>query len=136
MKTLGIILLVVIFLKCLLLYKTSKALSLTELRRRARSSDNKHTQALYKLLAFRSSLKFFILVIGVSSAAVLLLLAASISGWLVAVFILITSWLLLDDRFTVRPGSWLWKVAGAIAPIELPVMDFLQPVLVRIASSI
>ncbi|MBI2009505.1 CBS domain-containing protein [Candidatus Saccharibacteria bacterium] len=136
MRSVGIVLLVVIFLKCLLLYKTSKALSLTELRRRARSSDTKHTQALYKLLAFQSSLKIFILVIGTASGAVLLLLLANISGWLVVTFILATSWLLLDDRFIVRPGSWLWKVAGAIAPIELPVVDFLQPALVRITSSI
>ena len=136
MKTLAIFLLVLAFLKSLLLYKTSKALPLAELRRRARLSSDKHNQALYKLLAFQSSLKIFILVIGAASGAILLLLLANISGWLVAVFILATSWLLLDDRFAVRPGSWLWKVAGTIAPIELPVVDFLQPALAQLANAI
>src|SRR3989344_7601697 len=136
MKTLAILLLVLAFLKCLLLYKTSKALPLTELRRRARSTHDKKTQALYKLLAFQSSLRILILVIGGVSAAVLLLLAASVSGWLVAAFILATAWLLLDDRFIVKPGSWLWKIAGVIAPIELPVVDFLQPALAQLANAI
>ena len=136
MKTLAILLLVLAFLKCLLLYKTSKALPLAELRRRARSTHDKNTQALYKLLAFQSSLRIFILVIGGVSAAVLLLLAASVSGWLVAVFILATAWGLLDDRFIVRPGSWLWKVSGVIAPVLVPVVDFLQPVLAQLTNAI
>lgn len=136
MKTLAILLLVLAFLKCLLLYKTLKALPLAELRRRARSSHDKNTQALYKLLAFQSSLRIFILVIGGVSAAVLLLLAADISGWLVAILILATSWLLLDDRFVVKPGSWGWKVAGTIARVELPVLDFLQPPLAWLANTI
>ncbi|MBI2589114.1 CBS domain-containing protein [Candidatus Saccharibacteria bacterium] len=133
MKTIGILLLAVVLAKCILLFKVSKTIPLAELRRRARSG-NRHTQALYKLLAFQTSLKIIILVLGTTSAAVLLLLAASISGWLVAVFILVTSWLLLDDKFTIRPGSWLWQASGAIASIILPVVDFLQPALVRVAK--
>lgn len=134
MKTLAILLLVLIFLKCLLLYKISRVLPLPELRRRARASTDKRTGALYKLLAFQTSLKIIILLLGASSGAVLLLLAAQVSGWLSAAFVLIVSWTVLDDRFSVKPGGWLWKVSSYVAPIVVPAINFLQPVFGRLAS--
>lgn len=136
MKTLGILLLVLIFLKCLILYKTNKALPLKELRRRARKNTNKQAQSLYKLLTFQTSLQVFILLVGAASGAALFLLIAQISSWFAAGFILAVSWIVLDDRFTVTPGSWLWKVFSYIAPVLVPVVNFLQPLFSRIADLI
>ncbi|MBI2592323.1 CBS domain-containing protein [Candidatus Saccharibacteria bacterium] len=136
MKTIGILLLAVVLAKCILLYKASKALPLAELRRRARGGGDKHTQALYKVLAFQSSLKFIIWTVGVTSATMLVLLAADFSGWLVLVFIAATSWLLLDERFSIRTGNWLWEVSALVASVVLPVVNFLQPVLVRLGGHV
>lgn len=136
MKTLAILLLVLILLKCLLFYKTAKVLPLRELRRRARTSANKQTAALYKLLAFQTSLQIIILLLGAVSGAILFLLAAQVSGWLAAVLILAVSWLVLDDRFAITPGSWLWKISSYVAPVVVPAVGFLQPLLGRISGVI
>lgn len=136
MKLLAIGLLSLVFLKCLLIFKTSKALPMSELRRRARTTKDSHDRALYKLLAFQDSLKLVILLLGTASGATLFLLAARVSGWLVAVLILIVSWMALDDRFVVAPGSWLWRISSYIAPAIVPILDFLQPLLSRIVNSI
>lgn len=136
MKTLGILLLVLIFLKCLIIYKTNKALPLKELRRRARTNTNKQAQSLYKLLTFQASLQVFILLVGAASGAAIFLLIAGISGWFAAGFILAASWLVLDDRFTVTPSSWLWKIFSYTAPVLVPIVNFLQPLFSRIAGLI
>jgi len=135
-ETIGVILLIVIFLKSILLYKTSKSLPLAELRRRARASNDKRTQALYKLLAFQTSLKTIILLLGAASGTVLFLLAARVSGWLAAALIVAVSWTVLDDRFMVAPGGWLWKISSYVAPVVVPIVNFLQPLLGRTASRI
>ncbi len=134
MKTLGILLVVTIFLQCLLLYKTTKAMPLHELRRRSRTSSNKRIQALYKLLAFQASLKIIIWLLGAVSFVILVLLSAKVSGWLSAALALVISWVVLDDRFSITPGSWLWKASSAVAPVLVPAIDFLQPVLGRLAD--
>lgn len=131
---LAILLLALVFLVCLLLYKISKALPIAELRRRARATGNKHTQVLYKLLAFQTSLKIIILLLGVTSGAALFLLLARISGWLGAAFISTISWVVLDERFTVAPGGWLWKISGYAAPVVVPLVNFLQPLLSAISN--
>lgn len=136
MKTLAILLLILVFLKCLLLYKTTRALPLQELRRRGRVSGDKRTGALYKLLAFQTSLQIIILLLGAVSGAVLLILMTHVSSWLTLAFVLAVSWLVLDDRFSVRPGGWLWKVSSYVASAVLPLVNFLQPVVGRIASNI
>lgn len=136
MKTLGILLLIVIFLKCLVLYKITKTLSLKELRRRARTNASKRDHNLYKLLAFQSSLQIFILLLGTASGAILLLLITKISGWLMAAFILAVSWMMFDDRFAVKPGSLLWKISSYIAPVLVPLINFLQPLLGRVVNTI
>ncbi len=104
-----------------------------ELRRRARTANNKRTQDLYKLLAFQSSLQSITLILGAVSGTILFLLAAQVSGWLAAIFVLAVSWVVLDDRFVVTPGSWLWKVSSYAAPALVPLVSFLQPVLGRIS---
>lgn len=104
---------------------------LHELRRRARSNSDKQAQALYKLLAFQSSLKIFIWLVGTISGSVLLIFLAHISGWLVLAFVLSISWLLFDDRFSVSPGGWLWRISSFVAPVILPVVNFLQPLFGR-----
>ncbi len=127
-------LLVLIFLECLLLYKTSRALPLRELRRRARASSDKRTQALYKLLAFQTSLKIIIWLLGTVSFVILVLLAARVSGWLSVALVLVISWAVLDDRFSIRPGGWSWKISSIVAPVVVPVINFLQPLLGRLAD--
>lgn len=134
MIALAILLLVLVFLLCLVLYKITKALPIAELRRRARATNDKHTQVLHKLLAFQTSLKIVILLLGVASGTVIFLLASRVSGWLAAAFILIGSWAALDERFSVAPGGWLWRAAGYVAPLVVPVVDFSQPLLGAIAS--
>lgn len=134
MKTLAILLLVLVFLKCLLLYKTSRALPLRELRRRARASTDKRTGALYKLLAFQTSLQIIIWLLGTVSFVILILLAAKVSGWLSAALVLVISWAVLDDRFSIRPGGWLWKASSVVAPVVVPAINFLQPLLGRLAN--
>ncbi len=136
METIGILVLTLVFLECLLLYKTSRALPLPELRRRARASADKRTQALYKLLAFQTSLKIIIWLLGAASSAVLFLLASQVSGWLAAALVLVISWTVLDDRFSIQPGGWLWKVSSYAAPAIVPAVVFLQPVLGRLASQL
>lgn len=134
MKAIGVLLLVLLLTKSILLYKTAKAMPLTELRRQARAAHAKHSQALYKLLAFETSLKILIWLAGVTSGTVLLLMIAQISGWLALASIALVSWLLLSDKFYIRPGSWLWQTASYIAPLLLPIVDLLQPLFGRVAE--
>lgn len=127
-------LLVLVFLKCLLLYKISQALPLHELRRQARASGDKRTAALYRLLSFQTSLQIIIWIGGTASFAALVLLSARVSSWLAAALVLVISLLVLDDRFSVRPGGLVWKAASYAAPAVVPVLNFLQPVLGRLSS--
>ncbi|MDO8591577.1 MAG: CBS domain-containing protein [bacterium] len=136
MRTLASLLLAIIFLKCLLLYKTTRALPLAELRRRARVSHSKRTQALYKLLAFQTSFKIVILVLGGISGAIIFVAAANVGVWLCTLLLLAVTWLVLDDQFVVKPGGWLWAVSSYVAQVVLPIVNFLQPLLGRISAII
>lgn len=109
---------------------------LTELRRRGRARHDKRAQALYKLLAFKDSFQIILLLLGAASGTVLFLLAAGVSGWLPGALILAVSWAVLDSRFSVAPGGWLWQVASIVAPLVTPFVGLLQPLLGRVSSGV
>jgi hypothetical protein len=75
-KTLLFILLNVVFLSAVLLDKAYKTISVKELRRRARSGKDKGTASIYKLVALGGSLKLFLWMAGVLSAAGILLMGS------------------------------------------------------------
>ncbi|OVE79571.1 hypothetical protein BVY00_00060 [bacterium G20] len=49
---------------------------------------------------------------------------------------LLLSWFLLGNQFSIRPGSWLWQIAGFLAVPAAYVLSFLQPVVGRAAGLI
>jgi hypothetical protein len=97
-KTLLFILLSVVFLSAVLLDKAYKTVSVKELRRRARSGKDKGTASIYKLVALGGSLKLFLWLAGVLSAAGILLMGVNYSKVFAAVLLFLGAWLALSGR--------------------------------------
>lgn len=134
MKIVGILLLVAIFLKGLVLYKTLSSVPLAELRRRARGSRDPQARALYKLASYKTPLWIFMWFYAGVSGVALLALLAGVSWWLVLISVLLLVWILLSKQLVVRPGSWLWQIAGPLANLETYALSFLQPALSRLSK--
>jgi CBS domain containing-hemolysin-like protein len=132
-KLLALIVLTGLFLACILLDLAAKALPRQELRRRARTGHNNKAHALYKLAAYGSSFDLTLWLIATASYLGLILLAFSISGWLVLAVVLAGSGSLVYSRRRQPPNRWAWALAAALAPIAGGLLSILHPLLSRLS---
>jgi CBS domain containing-hemolysin-like protein len=134
-KTLFVILLTVLFFSAVLLDKAYKTTSLKELRRRARSGKEKGTASIYKLVSLGESLKILLWLVGALSAAGLLIAFSNISPYLTVAAVLFGGLLVLS-RKPLNTGGLLWKMAATISVPTFKIVNFLHPVLSKLARFI
>jgi CBS domain containing-hemolysin-like protein len=132
-NTLLFILFSVVFLSAVLLDKAYKTISVKELRRRARSGKDKGTASIYKLVALGGSLKLFLWLAGVLSAAGVLLIGVNYSKDVAAVLLFLGAWLALSGR-ALKPNGFLWKIAAFISVPTFKVLHFLHPFLSKLSK--
>ena len=126
--------LILAFLNSLVLARVVNSVSLIELRRRARSSQDKSAQALYKLASYGPSLQFALWLKGTVSAIVLMIWAAR-TGWLIAGLTgLVISWLAFAGRGSRRAPSWQLHYAELVAPLGAKAMGLVQPLFAKLSS--
>jgi CBS domain containing-hemolysin-like protein len=133
MNTLLFIALVILFLSAVLLDKAYKTISIKELRRRARSGKDKGTASIYKLVALGASLKLFLWLVGVFSAAGILLVCVNHSKTLAGVALLLGAWLALSGR-SLKINGILWRIAAIISVPTFKILNFLHPVLSKLSK--
>ncbi len=125
----------VVFLSCILLDKARKTISVRELRRRARSSNNRSTSVIYKLAAQGGALNLFLWLVGSASGAALFIGLTRISVWAAAAAIFFGGWLALSAR-PLKDQGFLWKIAGVLSVPTLNIVSFLHPVLAKFSNFI
>lgn len=123
----------VLLLASLLMSSVVRSLPLKEWKRRARVHKDHDSGKIYKAAAYGSSLDLLLWKIGSVSAAVLLIKAADASPWLVVVLALILSWLFWRS-IRINLAKWHVKTAATIAPLFSWLLNYLQPVLGRLAD--
>jgi CBS domain containing-hemolysin-like protein len=127
------VLLLVLFLVVVLLYKACHTVTIKELRRRARGIENTPTNTIYKLASYGESLRIFLWLVGGLSAALLFYSLAVVSWFLIFILLLLGSWLVLSNK-QLNTNGVLWKLAALMAKPTILIVDFLQPVLSRLAG--
>jgi CBS domain containing-hemolysin-like protein len=128
----GFVALAVVFVACILLDMAVKSLPRQELRRRARAGQDKKAHNLYKLASYGPSFDLLMWLIVTLSALGLILLAFSISGWLVLAIVLADSWLFVFSRRRRSMSRWLWSVGGLLAPPASGLLSLLHPLFSRL----
>lgn len=126
--------LALVFLLSILLDKTLRSLPAKELRRRARTQKDKRAAAVYKLAAFNRSAEFFLRLVGVLSAAGLILVAADSSRWLGLVTAVVAVWLIWRGHSPRSIGGWRLGLAALAAPLFTALVSFLQPFIGRLTD--
>ncbi len=84
------ILVLLIFIKCILLYKLYHSLPVVELKRRARNK-NKRAEALYKVANNEAGLDILLWAVGTTAAVTLFIWSARTAWWLAAAVILVSA---------------------------------------------
>lgn len=133
MKTVLLVLLVILTLWCVLLDKIRRSLGLKELRVRAKDSGSFEDRNLYKLVAHGNSVRVFLWLVCTACGAVLLVEIAQISNLWAVLAAVLTSWLVLGIG-PLKARGWLWKLAGFLSWPTAKIVEFLQPVLIRLAK--
>ncbi|HEY5549724.1 MAG TPA: CBS domain-containing protein [Candidatus Saccharimonadales bacterium] len=128
------IILAVFFLLAVLLDKTLRNLPAKELRRRARAHQDKRAAAVYKLAAFNRSAELFLRLLGVLSAAGLILLATDTTWWVGLAVALVIAWLMWTSRLPKPIKGWRLSLAALAAPFLTAAVSFFQPILGRITD--
>ncbi|HLG90887.1 MAG TPA: CBS domain-containing protein [Candidatus Saccharimonadales bacterium] len=123
-----------LFLLSVLLDKTLRSLPAKELRRRARAQKDKRAAAVYKLAAFNRSAESFLRLVGVLSAAGLILVAAESNRWLGLVTAVVAFWLVWRGHSPRIVGGWRLSLAALAAPLFTAFVSFLQPFLGRLTD--
>lgn len=121
------------FLSSVLLDKAYGALSVKELKKRARGTGDKRTARLYRLAAYGDSLKVFLWLVGGSSAAGLIYMATDYAWWLALVVTLVLLWLVWLGRPLTRTDGLAWRAASLLAPPVAVLVEVLQPLLKRLS---
>jgi CBS domain containing-hemolysin-like protein len=123
------IVLILIFLAAVLLQATLRGVSVKELRRRARSKNDKKAAAVSKLAVLAPSSELFLYLAAALSAEPLVLMAAGYSWWLGVLAVSAITWLVwLSGR--LKPVSKrLFSLAALLAPWASIPVSVLQPVL-------
>lgn len=129
-----IIALVFSFLTSILLDRAYRVLSLKELRRRARSSRDKPSAALYKIAAYGSAFEVLVWLVAVLSAGKLFLTFVNMSWWLGIAAGLVLAWLGLVWQPIKRPTGWGWRYAARLAPAVAWLLLYLHPITGRLGS--
>jgi CBS domain containing-hemolysin-like protein len=124
-----LVVLSLVFLASILLHQAARVLPLKELRRRARAGKNNRARSIYKMAAYGPVLEIILWLIGGLSAAGLILSINKASAWVIALVILLLSWLALSEWFKSPPEGWLWSLAGFLAPAASGLSSLLQPIL-------
>ncbi len=128
------IILALVFLLSVLLDKTLRSLPAKELRRRARAQKDKRAAAVYKLAAFNRSTELFLRLVGVLSAAGLILVAAESNRWLGLATVVVAFWLVWKGHSPRTIGGWRLVLAALAAPVFTVLVSFLQPLLGRLTD--
>lgn len=126
------ILLVLVFVKCVLLYKLYNSVPVLELKRQARAK-SKRAGALYKVAAYEAGLDVLLWVLGTASAVTLFIWSARTSWWLAALVIVLSAWLVIWAPGPKTDG-WVGALAALSAKYQAGLLSFLQPVLGRLGS--
>src|SRR4051794_7716609 len=100
-----------------------------ELRRRARAGRDKRASSIYKLAAFGQSAEIILWLVGALSAAAAILVIKDLSPWLVALVVLLMSFLALNRWFKSPPDGWLWTYVSFFTPLFTGLTSLLQPLL-------
>jgi CBS domain containing-hemolysin-like protein len=123
------IVLILIFLAAVLLQTVLRSIPIKELRRRARSQNDKKAAAIYKLAVLGNSAELFLYLAAGLSIGPLVLTAADYGWWigmLAVLGILWLSWMLGPLKPT---GERLFALAALLAPWVAVPVSLLQPVL-------
>lgn len=119
-------LLALAFIRGILLYKTYHSIPLLELKRRARQQD-KRASALYKVAGYGPVLDLRQWLFCTSVGALLLIWSARTDWWLAAIFVAVTSWLMVWVKAPAE--GWGGGLAALFAPFDAMLMSILNPVL-------
>jgi CBS domain containing-hemolysin-like protein len=131
-KALLFIVLLILFLSAILIDKAYKTVGVKELRRRARSSKDKGTSSIYKLVSLNGSLKLFLWLVGSLSAVGLLLMLSKVSTYLVVVAVPLGAWLVLSNR-PLNSRGFIWKITALISTPTFKIVNFLHPFLSKLS---
>jgi CBS domain containing-hemolysin-like protein len=132
MKVLALVALAAVFLSAFWLVQATRALPLTELRRRARSDQDKNAHAVYKLAAYGASADLVLWLIVSLSAAGLVLVVAASAWWLGILLIVLIGWLIMYGG--VSTDGWGWKISAWLSPPAGRLVSLAQPLLNKPAS--
>src|SRR4029078_651157 len=88
------ILLVLVFVKCILLYKMYNSVPIVELKRQARAK-NQRAETLYKAANYGASLDTLLWIIGSAVGITLFIWSARTGPWLASAIMLVSAWLII-----------------------------------------
>lgn len=128
------ILLVLAFLNSVIIYRVYRVLPLTELRRRARSGQDKNAAALYKVASYGPSLEILLWLKGSFSAILLLIWATHTSLLLALIAGLVMSYIVTAGRAGQSAPGWQTSYVSFVAPLIAKLLSWLQPVFGRPAE--
>lgn len=126
------VLLVIIFAKCILLYKMYNSVPVLELKRQAKAK-NQRANSLYQAANYAASLDTLLWVIGAVAGITLFIWSTRTGPWLASAVMLVSALLIIWAPAPKWDG-WVGSVAALTAKPLGRLLSFLNPVLGRIAS--
>lgn len=129
----GLILLLAL---CILLDAAYQALPLKELRRRARSGQNKKEAAIYKVSSYGATLKIFLWTVGVTCATALIVWVPRRSWWLSVIVTLLIIWAVVIVKPVLSSSGVAIRIAAFFAPAVSWLLEYLHPLLGRFGGSV
>jgi CBS domain containing-hemolysin-like protein len=128
MKLALYLILVLIVSNAIVIDKALNILSLKELKRRARSGQDKQAASIYKMAAYDKSLLIILWIKGIAAGAVFIILTAQNSWWLALIFIAIGIWAVRVWQPATASG-WVWGWSAMVAPAITWMMNYLHPLI-------
>lgn len=132
MRIIIAVVLAALFLICILMDQAYRALPIKELRRRARHGHSPEAKAIYKMASFGKSVEALLWIIGTISVAALFLMAASQSGWLAILLVVLASWIMATSSPLEKLDGALGKLAAKLSPLFVILLSYGQPLLGRL----
>lgn len=134
MSILLIILLATLFVIAVVVIKVVDIFTLKELKRQAAHEKESNKAKIYNLAAYGSSTKA---VLGLASLAIfsfLIFTAAQSSWWLMALYLLAASWLVLVWQ-PHKSSGWYWSISGYVAPFLARLISWVYPLSSKLISN-